>query len=143
MCHCNPSIRTPFCGKPGCTWPDLSAAKPTKESLDTLRERLKEAKSLVEEIQAQINDKLSRTLVRCEGGGRQKGCGLGFEVRELDYIQTFWYESPHGCMGGDTWHMGEGKWVCPKCFAENRLYDKPEINALKSLFKSVKESHEK
>lgn len=21
MCRCTPSIRTPFCGKPGCEWP--------------------------------------------------------------------------------------------------------------------------
>jgi len=21
MCKCNPSIRTPFCGRPGCEWP--------------------------------------------------------------------------------------------------------------------------
>ena len=21
MCKCTPSIRTPFCGKPGCVWP--------------------------------------------------------------------------------------------------------------------------
>lgn len=21
MCKCNPNIRTPFCGKPGCEWP--------------------------------------------------------------------------------------------------------------------------
>jgi hypothetical protein len=22
MCRCTPEIRTPFCGKPGCTWPE-------------------------------------------------------------------------------------------------------------------------
>lgn len=22
MCKCTPNIRTPFCGKPGCTWPE-------------------------------------------------------------------------------------------------------------------------
>ncbi len=30
MCYCNPSIRTPFCGAPGCQWPTSAA-----HSIDT------------------------------------------------------------------------------------------------------------
>ena len=26
MCKCDPRIRTPFCGKPGCEWPKQQAA---------------------------------------------------------------------------------------------------------------------
>lgn len=26
MCHCNPNIRTPFCGRPGCEWPEPHAS---------------------------------------------------------------------------------------------------------------------
>lgn len=29
MCKCTPNIRTPFCGKPGCEWPEQ---RPSKES---------------------------------------------------------------------------------------------------------------
>ncbi len=25
MCQCTPEIRTPFCGKPGCEWPEQEA----------------------------------------------------------------------------------------------------------------------
>lgn len=27
MCQCNPLIRTPFCGRPGCEWPGDHAAQ--------------------------------------------------------------------------------------------------------------------
>jgi len=26
MCVCRPEVRTPFCGRPGCTWPGRDAA---------------------------------------------------------------------------------------------------------------------
>jgi len=26
MCRCTPEIRTPFCGKPGCEWPETKTA---------------------------------------------------------------------------------------------------------------------
>jgi len=25
MCKCTPNIRTPFCGKPGCEWPEVKS----------------------------------------------------------------------------------------------------------------------
>lgn len=28
MCRCTPNIRTPFCGKPGCTWPKPEGVRP-------------------------------------------------------------------------------------------------------------------
>lgn len=27
MCVCRPEVRTPFCGRPGCTWPEQVPAK--------------------------------------------------------------------------------------------------------------------
>jgi hypothetical protein len=27
MCRCTPEIRTPFCGKPGCEWPNKKKPK--------------------------------------------------------------------------------------------------------------------
>ena len=82
-----------------------------------------------------IAAKLSHTLVRC---GQ---CRIGHEVRELIYLQTHWYESPHGCSGGDTWHAGEGQWACPDCGHTNRLYDNPDVTALKPLFKLVNDKY--
>lgn len=28
MCKCTPEIRTPFCGKPGCEWPESKSYEP-------------------------------------------------------------------------------------------------------------------
>lgn len=39
MCKCTPSMRTPFCGKPGCEWPPQKAAT---EPMDRLYELLNE-----------------------------------------------------------------------------------------------------
>lgn len=30
MCVCTPEIRTPFCGKPGCAWPEQQKAPPRR-----------------------------------------------------------------------------------------------------------------
>jgi len=28
MCKCTPNLRTPYCGKPGCEWPDKKKLSP-------------------------------------------------------------------------------------------------------------------
>ena len=96
------------------------------------------------DVEDQIKDKLKKTPVQCTYNPRfGEGCGMGFTIDSLDYIQTYWYKSPHGCMGGDSWRQGEGNFICPNCKHRNRLYDKPEIVELKHLFKSVKDEHNK
>lgn len=43
MCKCTPNIRTPFCGKPGCEWPEQRSSKewlPFDEAVALLRSRL-------------------------------------------------------------------------------------------------------
>jgi hypothetical protein len=32
MCRCTPAIRTPFCGKPGCQWPEQVKKPPALDS---------------------------------------------------------------------------------------------------------------
>ncbi len=44
MCKCTPEIRTPFCGKPGCEWPEQKPG--TIQYIETLS--LKEQFRLVE-----------------------------------------------------------------------------------------------
>jgi hypothetical protein len=102
-----------------------------------------------DEIQAKldvINDEIaerkSQTLVQCTDNNHGEGCGMGFKICELEYIQTHYYVSPHGCNGGDYWLQGEGNFDCPSCGHRNRLYDRPDIQKLKSLFKSVRDEHE-
>jgi hypothetical protein len=99
-------------------------------TLDDLNRRRAEAAQALAAIDKEISERKSQTLVRC-------ACRLAFEVRELEYIQTQFYVAPHGCTGGDYWKNGEGQWRCPDCDHINRLYDKPDIEALKGLFKSV------
>lgn len=88
-------------------------------------------------------DALSRKYVTCESSVRGKGCGAKLQIGKLTYIQTLWYERPYGCTDGDKWHDGEGQFDCPKCGNRNRLFERPNIEALKYSFKEVVEEHEK
>lgn len=54
-------------------------------------------------------------MLKCDG------CGKRTRVSSITYIQTYWYERPYGCTGGDRWHEGEGQWDCPKCDHNHRL----------------------
>ena len=51
----------------------------------------------------------ARTVVKC------KSCGKGTQARNLQFCRYYWYETPHGCMGGDHWHSNGFMVVCPKC----------------------------
>ncbi len=39
MCKCNPGIKTPFCGRPGCEWPEHkieAVSDPISEKIDEM-----------------------------------------------------------------------------------------------------------
>lgn len=110
----------------------------TEKTIQDLRNEKAVLLKQVAELDAKINRRLSQTVVKCSN----KECSRGYEIRELVYRQTYWYEEPHGCTGGDTWRMNEGQWECPSCKTIMRLYDKPDIVALKHLFKSVEDIKE-
>lgn len=74
----------------------------------------------------QLRKAQGRQYITCKGIGRTKGCGARLQIRKLTYIQTYWYEPPYGCTGGDFWHPGEGQFDCPKCGLRNRLIDERE-----------------
>jgi hypothetical protein len=103
------------------------------KTLAELQEEQRVAEKALRKIEKEIGDKLSRTVVLC----KNSACRRGYEIRELDYIQTYWYEQPSGCMDGDRWHPGEGQWKCPVCGTVERLYNQPDIEALKHRFKSI------
>ena len=111
------------------------------ETMESLRGQEATAVEVLARIRTQIDAKLAKTLVRCESSVNGKGCGAGFEIRELVYIQTHWYEGPHGCTGGDNWHAGDGEFDCPTCDLRNRLYTRPDVMKLKRYFGSVVEEH--
>jgi hypothetical protein len=115
------------------------------ELMELTQEELADKRKAVQEelskYDAEIKRRKSLTLVRCENTvAYGKGCGAGFEIRDLEYIQTYWYEPPSGCSDGDNWWQGEGQWKCPSCGHTNRLYDKPDVTKLKSLFKNTVDS---
>lgn len=99
-------------------------------TMEQLLKQKQHAQDELDRIQRLIEQRESRTLVQCQ-------CRLAFPIGELEYIQTQWYVPPHGCTGGDYWKDGEGRWKCPECGRVNRLYDKPDIEAKKWLFRSV------
>ena len=105
------------------------------QSLAELEKKKKELTEALTEIDDKIKYIQRRTMVRCESNNLGKGCMTGFRIRELTYIQTHWYEEPYGCTGGDCWHESEGQWICPKCGHRNRLFDEPDIEKMKYLFK--------
>lgn len=39
MCKCTPTIRTPFCGKKGCEWPDFKSIQVLSQEKDAARYR--------------------------------------------------------------------------------------------------------
>jgi len=92
-------------------------------------------------INALIDDRKRGTVVLCTNNNYGKGCGHGFPISDLDYIQTHVYISPHGCSGGDYWVCGEGNFNCLMCGHRNRLCDRPDIDNLKYLFRSVVNEH--
>ena len=97
----------------------------------------------VYEVDAELDRRKSETLVQCTHNFIYgDGCGSAFPVKDLTYIQTHHYVSPHGCSGGDYWNESEGQFICPECGHRNRLYDRPDIEALKRHFKDVKDVHE-
>jgi hypothetical protein len=50
------------------------------------------------------------------------GCGKRHAIKDCVLIQSHWYEDPHGCTGGDTWHTGEMAIICPDTDHKNRLF---------------------
>ena len=114
--------------------------------MTTLTVLLQERATLDEAIiknTLEINAKKAKTVIQCETNAAYgQGCGNKFFIKDITYIQTHWYEKPHGCTGGDTHHPGEGHFECPSCGHRNRLYQRESFMALKNLFKHVIDVYE-
>lgn len=55
-------------------------------------------------------------------------CGSTHRISECEAVQSYWYESPHGCAGGDSWHSDSLYIVCPFSGVENRvLFDDTDL----------------
>lgn len=77
--------------------------------------------------------------VRCLGWtiSVPNGCQRLSKIIKVDYVQTHWYTEPYSCTGGDYWNLGEGRFICPKCGAVNRLYERPLVERMKQSFKQI------
>ena len=113
------------------------------KTLNKLKEEYREIKRTLEEKQEEINNNLRKTVVLCVNSNHGKGCGKGFYIKDLVYIQTHRYETPYGCTGGDMWHRGEGNFDCPDCGRRNRLYNRKDIEELQHLFKTTIDEYER
>lgn len=98
---------------------------------EAVREQLAKLKKKERKLQKKLTKIQMEELIQCQN------CGSEFAVKVLTYIQTHWYVEPYSCTGGDYWEPGEGQWDCPCCDARNRLYNQPEVMALKPYFKEV------
>ena len=114
----------------------------TKKIEKKLKELEEKKKVLIEKL----NENKSKTMIVCEGHylwKDQKGCGKEFKIGDLTYIQTYCYEEPHGCTGGDYWFPSEGQFDCPECGIRNRLHNRKDYQDLKYNFKNIVAAHGK
>lgn len=71
--------------------------------------------------------------LKCNTNNLGKGCGKNTHIKNIKYIQTYFYIPPSGCYEGDYWVEGEMNWICEKCNHRNRVLDK-NIKMFKSKF---------
>jgi hypothetical protein len=80
-----------------------------EKAREAIRVAVERYKKIIEGL-TQYDPKITeRTVVKC------KSCGKGTQARNLIFARYYWYERPHGCMGGATWHTNGFMLVCPKC----------------------------
>lgn len=51
-----------------------------------------------------------------------KKCGRKSQIKSLKYSEIFYYEKPHGCIGGDNWYSSGIYLECPKCGNTTKLH---------------------
>ena len=106
-------------------------------------EKVKEANQILADYQQAKSDQAKGTMITCTSDNNGRGCGHMQPIGTTAYIQTHWYVEPHGCTGGDYWKEGEGRFCCDSCGKISRLYDCPEITAMKHSFASITQLRER
>lgn len=101
------------------------------------RQKVARTGRAAEAARAELDAALARKRVQCSE------CERRTPVSKLVYIQTHYYIEPYSCTGGDYWRPGEGKFQCPKCGFLNRLYNRPEVVALRRYFASEKKVYDR
>jgi hypothetical protein len=131
-------------------YPEVSRQGVTpSDELVSIKSKIKRANEKLSTLRAAENEASKTTLVTClgwsidGGSGNWSGCGTQFPVNQLTYIQTHWYTRPYSCNEGDYWNLGEGQFKCPACGHINRLYERPEVAALKQFFVKVEDTYDR
>jgi hypothetical protein len=82
--------------------------------MNTTKTRLAELDNQRQSLLAQREVEKANQKIKCL-------CGKMHAIKQFTAIQTHWYTSPSGCMGGDHWNTGELQLVCPTTGIKNRL----------------------
>lgn len=84
-----------------------------------------------ESVQRDMDAATRRRRIRCNH------CGKLSQIGKLVYIQSYWYEMPYGCTGGDRWLLGEGRFRCGKGRAREEamsaVVDRPSVEAIERV----------
>lgn len=92
-------------------------------------ETIKKCNKALDEVNKE--EKKINNIIEKARGNRELTCGnckTMHRIKNLVYIQTYWYVQPHGCTGGDYWNTGEGYFICPDCNIRNRLLSSNEYS---------------
>jgi hypothetical protein len=65
MCQCAPEIRTPFCGKPGCQWPEAEVGAKEKTAPPTREELIRALSDIYHFRSDKYFDAARKILCRC------------------------------------------------------------------------------
>ena len=109
-------------------------------NLDKIEKSILRTEAKIVALKQQRDDIIGTdTKIKCGS------CSHTFSIKDATFIQPHWYESPHGCMGGDIWHMDKNSAYvsCPECSATLNLYWRPDIFKHKRLFKEIKDVYDR
>lgn len=101
---------------------------------------LAEARSLVDTLLASYNE--MRETRRRKAQLKCKSCDCRFRISDAVWLDNYWYERPHGCTGGATWHRGlveMDRIQCTHCGHRNYIYNFAEKESLVALRDCAKE----
>ena len=85
----------------------------TTFEIDVDSSRLKKARETYKKevffARQELNEVERTQYIKC------KKCNKKSQVKKFEYSNFYWYEQPHGCMGGDNWNEAGIYLKCPKC----------------------------
>jgi hypothetical protein len=90
------------------------------DKLQKLEDQIARHQKYISQIRTQQRILVGQELIKCTK------CHKELPANKWTYIQKHWYESPHGCMEGDTWYASKPEVCeieCPDCHGLNYLYN--------------------